>query len=161
MPTFGQTINKCVGLNGEVVYQKEPCFNSKGTTINIDKTEDSSSGYQKKQQALEKNLKKLEEEINKSANESERENWKPVTERNTTEKEANSCLDSIKKNYSFKDPRSLLIEDGKFYTLVNGKNRIIIFMNGKNSYGAYSGAKKASCTYESDMKLIDTYYQID
>ncbi len=59
IPAFGQTVNKCVKPNGEIVYQKEPCPDGKGTKIKAETQEP--IDYQKHWEAVEANKKRMAE----------------------------------------------------------------------------------------------------
>ena len=73
---------------------------------------------------------------------------KPTETRRATADEVTECLKFIKTNYGYKDPESVKIE-GDAYTLVYfaGDKHVLVNANGKNSFGAYAGAKLVTCFY--------------
>lgn len=70
------------------------------------------------------------------------------------------CFDDAKKRYQFKDPESLRIESStkpvaKVIDYAGVKlmaYEVIIYINGKNSYGAYGGAEPYLCHLSQDQK---------
>lgn len=77
----------------------------------------------------------------------------PPTIREATDQEVNDCLDFLKSKYSFKDQESLRVEGDRTAIVHKNGNKIInISVNGKNSYGAYAGAKLTICQYLSNGK---------
>lgn len=72
----------------------------------------------------------------------------PPSVREATELEVEKCLDFLKSKYSFKDENSLRVEGARITVVHENGNKIInINVNGKNSYGAYAGAKPVICQY--------------
>lgn len=75
-----------------------------------------------------------------------------------TQKEAEECMLSVKAQSSFKDPDSVRIEETPTAIRLNdGKKSIAVYLNAKNSYGGYVGAKRSSCYYNEDGSLWFTY----
>ena len=84
------------------------------------------------------------------------ETGKPSTTRKATDAEAEQCLTAIKSIYKYKDPDSLRIDGGAFVNVYpSGRKEILFSMNGKNSYGAYAGAKPAICKYKANGQIED------
>ncbi len=84
------------------------------------------------------------------------ETGKASTTRKATDEETAQCLNAIKTIYSYKDPDSLRVEGGAFVNMYpSGRKEILFSMNGKNSYGAYAGAKPAICHYKANGQLED------
>ena len=84
------------------------------------------------------------------------ETGKPSTTRKATDEEATQCLSAIKIIYKYKDPESLRIEGGSFVNVYpSGRKEILFSFNGKNSYGAYVGAKPAICKYKANGQSED------
>jgi len=75
-------------------------------------------------------------------------------ERLATPAEQQRCIRDLKQNIRFKDEQSLRIE-GEPKTHYNGDMQIIsLSMNGKNSYGGYTGPQDFGCFYTgADHKL--------
>lgn len=68
-----------------------------------------------------------------------------------TEQEVADCLHLLKQKYAFKDSHSLRVEGEQLtVTHENGNKIINIYVNGKNSYGAYAGKKAVICQYTTD-----------
>ena len=84
------------------------------------------------------------------------ETGKPSVTRKATAEEIDECIRLIKIAHNFKDPDSLKIE-GDAFTLEypSGRKEILFSLNGKNSYGAYAGAKPAYCKYKETGALDD------
>lgn len=81
---------------------------------------------------------------------------KALETRKATDKEAEDCLSAIKIVYKYKDPDSLRIEGGAYVNVYpSGRKEILFSLNGKNSYGAYAGAKPAKCTYKANGVIDD------
>ena len=74
------------------------------------------------------------------------ETGKPSESRLATQEEIDQCLKLIKIRYDYKDPDSLRVE---------GSSVVVLSVNGKNSYGAYVGAKPAVCKYKASGDLDD------
>jgi hypothetical protein len=84
------------------------------------------------------------------------ETGKASTTRKATDEEAEQCLTAIKTIYKYKDPDSLRIEGDAFVNVYpSGRKEILFSMNGKNSYGAYAGAKPAVCKYKANGQIED------
>lgn len=71
---------------------------------------------------------------------------------------AAKCLDYLRDQGGYKDPDSLKV-DGKpriGFTSATGevRKRVFIMVNGKNSYGAYAGAKPVTCVIGVDDNVI-------
>ena len=75
--------------------------------------------------------------------------------RSATKKEIKHCLNVILSKYSFKDPDSVKIDDDPEYIRDNSQGVYIIqmYINAKNSYGAYTGGKMAICLYNADGSI--------
>ena len=84
------------------------------------------------------------------------ETGKPSETRKATLEEVEQCLSLIKIRYKYKDPDSLKLEGDAFVSIYSsGRKEIIMSINGKNSYGAYAGAKPAYCKYKASGDLDD------
>lgn len=84
------------------------------------------------------------------------ETGKPSETRKATMEEVEQCLSLIKIRYKYKDPDSLKLEGDAFVSIYpSGRKEILMSINGKNSYGAYAGAKPAYCKYKASGDLDD------
>jgi hypothetical protein len=82
------------------------------------------------------------------------ETGKPKIARKATDDEIAECIRLIKIVHNFKDPDSLRVEGGAVVTeYPSGRKEILFSLNGKNSYGAYAGAKPAYCKYKANGQL--------
>ena len=69
---------------------------------------------------------------------------KPSEIRKATPEEVEQCLSLIKIRYKYKGPDSLELESDAYISIYpGGRKEILMRINGKNSYGAYTGAKPA------------------
>jgi hypothetical protein len=76
--------------------------------------------------------------------------------RNATDEETGGCLHAVKIIYKYKDPDSLRVEGGSYVKVYpSGRKDILFNMNGKNSYGAYAGAKPTICKYKANGQIED------
>lgn len=84
------------------------------------------------------------------------ETGKASETRKATLEEVEQCLSLIKIAYKYKDPDSLKL-DGDAYVSIypSGRKEILMRINGKNSYGAYVGAKPAYYKYRANGQLDD------
>lgn len=82
------------------------------------------------------------------------ETGKPSESRMATQEEINQCLKLIKIRYNYKDPDSLRVEGSSVVAVYpSGRKEVMLSINGKNSYGAYAGAKPAVCKYKASGDL--------
>lgn len=76
--------------------------------------------------------------------------------RQATDKEVTECIRLIKIAHTYKDPDSLRVEGNAYVTTYpSGRWEILFQLNGKNSYGAYAGAKPAYCKYKPNGRIAD------
>lgn len=84
------------------------------------------------------------------------ETGRPSQSRLATQEEIDQCLKLIKIRYNYKDPDSLRVEGSSVVAIYpSGRKEVILSVNGKNSYGAYVGAKPAVCKYKASGDLDD------
>lgn len=83
----------------------------------------------------------------------------PLVDRLATPSEEQRCLSDIKQQFTFKDESSLRIEgETKTYFYEGTTKQVMLHLNGKNSYGGYTGPKDFSCFYTvKDHKLVMIY----
>ena len=113
----GQTVYKCPGPDGKLIYQQNECGGGKGSDLRI-------------------------------------ETGKPSETRAATDDEVAQCLRLLKIAYAYKDPDSLRVEGVAIANIYpSGRKEIAFNLNGKNSYGAYTGAKLAYCNYKASGDL--------
>lgn len=125
-PLFGQ-VYKCPDPEGKPVYQEMPCAGKTGTVLEIETGKSTTSRKEP-----------------------------PSETRKATDEEAEECLKLIKIAYRYKDPESLRIEENPYMLLYpDGHKEIVLSVNGKNSYGAYAGAKLAICKYQANGRIDD------
>lgn len=71
-----------------------------------------------------------------------------------TQAEIEECLMYAKAAARYKDPDSARVEGEALYSAeADGGHQIYIYINAKNSYGAYAGAKMARCIYRASGNL--------
>ncbi|MDG4595473.1 MAG: hypothetical protein P9F75_07235 [Candidatus Contendobacter sp.] len=113
----GQTVYKCPGPDGKLIYQQNECGDGKGADMKI-------------------------------------ETGSPSEARVATDDEVAGCLSLIKIAYAYKDPDSLRVEGLAVASIYpSGRKEVMFSLNGKNSYGAYAGAKPAYCRYKAGGDL--------
>lgn len=76
--------------------------------------------------------------------------------REATKKEVKDCIAVINKQYPFKDIDSVKIEEQPqyIYSASDQTHTIMLQVNAKNSYGAYSGSRMMICLYKKDGSSI-------
>lgn len=63
------------------------------------------------------------------------------------------CLNAARNRTAYKDPLSLRVESSRISTTDDPKV-MVLEVNAKNSYGAYSGAKSVFCVFSEDRKAV-------
>lgn len=85
--------------------------------------------------------------------------------RHATTQEIKECIDSIHQTSPFKDIDSIKIEDQGDYqptfipSSTEGQWMILLYVNAKNSFGAYSGRRMMTCLYRKDQPVFAYVYQ--
>lgn len=133
---WGQGVNKCPGPNGKPIYQQMPCSpQGGGEKLNIPTPKMDS-------------VRRIEMKLS----------GKPVDVRNATPEEVQKCLSLLKIVNKYKDPESIRVEgDAYFSTYASGNSTVSMDVNGKNSYGAYAGAKRHTCLFD-EKGMIDEVF---
>ena len=82
-----------------------------------------------------------------------------LVDRISTKEEEQRCFNDIKQQFTFKDMSSLRIEGETNTNFYEGTTKqVLLHLNGKNSYGGYTGPKDFSCFYTvKDNKLVMVY----
>lgn len=82
-----------------------------------------------------------------------------LVDRLSTKEEEQRCFKDIKQQFTFKDASSLRIEGETNTNFYEGTTKqVLLHLNGKNSYGGYTGPKDFSCFYTiKDNKLVMVY----
>lgn len=82
------------------------------------------------------------------------ETGSPSQSRKATQEEIDECLNLITIRYAYKDPKSVRVEGTSLAVVYpSGRKEIMLSINGRNSYGAYAGAKPAVCKYKANGNL--------
>ena len=85
-----------------------------------------------------------------------------LIERLSTKEEEQRCLNDIKQQYTFKDELSLRVEGKTNTYLYKGTaKQVLLHLNGKNSYGGYTGPKEWSCYYTVKDNKVHLVYSHD
>lgn len=78
----------------------------------------------------------------------------PESYRPATQAEIDSCIGALKRQYSYKDPESLRVEDEPVIGIYStGLEEAMLMVNAKNSWGAYAGADLVRCP-QTDGKAV-------
>lgn len=85
-----------------------------------------------------------------------------LVDRLSTKEEEQRCFSDIKQQYEFKDESSLRIEgETKTYFYEGTTRQVTLHLNGKNSYGGYTGPKDFSCFYTIQDNKLQLIYSND